>query len=104
MGAVGALWCRGWHVVPWVPWPSPVFPGAAMPSLKSRMAAFRLTMAPGPVRRHSSNHRLLLGGMGPGAPGFVSGHLIADTGKLSLAHATRKSQVSEYYETNIASP
>ena len=31
---------------------------------------------------------VVLGGMGPGAPGFARAHPIADTGKLSLAHAT----------------
>ena len=48
MGAMGAMPKPGRF---WVPWPSPVFPGAAMPSLESRMAAFRfpmyIGMAPG---------------------------------------------------------
>ena len=34
--------------------------------------------------------RVVLGGMGPGAPGFARAHPIADMGKLSLAHATHQ--------------
>ena len=40
------------------------------------------------VLRHRSDDGLHWGAMGPGAPGFAHGHPIADTGKLSLAHAT----------------
>ena len=42
--------------------------------------------------------------MGPGAPGFAPAYLIADTGKLSLAHATLKSHVSVHERDYADSP
>ena len=42
------------------------------------------------VQRHSLSWGFIEGGMGPGAPGFARVSSMNSTGKLALAHATRK--------------